>query len=90
MSIELENHRTLLNEAFGSALREARRTANLSQEALALQSGVDRTFVSMLERGIRQPTLATVWALCEALSVNPEVLIGRTARMMIRDENSPI
>lgn len=78
----MEKHRTAVAEAFGAALREARRKADLSQEALALESGVDRTFVSMLERGIRQPALATVFALCEGLSMSPGALVDRTARLM--------
>jgi transcriptional regulator with XRE-family HTH domain len=48
---------------------------------LALESGIDRTFVSMLERGVRQPALSTVFALSEVLSVSPGALIDRTAVM---------
>ncbi|HET8899173.1 MAG TPA: helix-turn-helix transcriptional regulator [Rhodanobacteraceae bacterium] len=68
--------------AFGKALREARRASGLSQERLALESGVDRTFVSMLERGIRQPALATVLALCTKLATSPGALIERTESLM--------
>jgi DNA polymerase V len=49
--------------------------AKLSQEELALESGLDRTYVSMLERGIKSPTLTTVVALAEALDVPPEFLV---------------
>jgi len=55
--------------AFGQVLRDRRLAAGLSQEKLALEAGVDRTFVSLLERGGRQPTLSTLWRLAEALSV---------------------
>lgn len=48
----------------------------LSQERLALESGVDRTFVSMLERGIRQPSLSTIFALCEPLEKKPYDLVA--------------
>ena len=78
----MEKHRTTVAKAFGAALREARRAAELSQEALALESGVDRTFVSMLERGVRQPALATVFALCEGLAISPGALVDRTARIV--------
>jgi transcriptional regulator with XRE-family HTH domain len=51
--------------------------ADLSQEKLALEAGVDRTFISPLERGGRQPTLATLWRLAAALGVAPsELIIG--------------
>lgn len=80
----MEEHRTTVAVAFGEALREARRKAGLSQESLALDSGVDRTFVSMLERGVRQPALATVFALCDGLAISPGVLLDRTASLMRR------
>lgn len=80
----MEKHRTTVAVAFGAALREARRKAKLSQEMLALESGVDRTFVSMLERGVRQPALATMFALCDGLATSPSALIERTVTLMRR------
>ena len=62
--------------AFGRVLRERRLEAGLSQEKLALDAGVDRTFVSLLERGGRQPTLATLWRLAGALGVAPSELVS--------------
>ena len=62
--------------AFGRVLRERRLAAGLSQEKLALEAEVDRTFVSLLERGGRQPTLATLWRLAEALGLTPTELIA--------------
>ena len=64
-----------LARTFGLVLRERRLAAGLSQEKLALEADVDRTFVSLLERGGRQPTLATLWRLAAALSVSPSELI---------------
>jgi transcriptional regulator with XRE-family HTH domain len=66
--------------AFGRILREQRRTAGLSQEALALTAEVDRTFVSQMERGIRQPTLTTLWKLADALKVKPSVFVQKMER----------
>ena len=62
--------------AFGRVLRERRLAAGLSQEKLALEADVDRTFVSLLERGGRQPTLTTLWRLAEALGVMPSDLVA--------------
>lgn len=45
--------------AFGRVLREQPLTRGLSQEALAMEAGVDRTFVSQLERGVREPPTNT-------------------------------
>ncbi len=67
--------------AFGRVLRDQRGTRRLSQEELALGAGVDRTFVSQMERGIRQPTLTTLWKLAAALGVSPTTLVARFERL---------
>lgn len=68
--------------AFGRVLREQREARDLSQEALALKADVDRTFVSQIERGIRQPTLTTLYKLALALDVHPSTLIARVERLL--------
>src|ERR1700741_3068900 len=68
--------------AFGRVLREQRETRGISQEDLALSADVDRSFVSQMERGIRQPTLTTLVKLCKALGVQPSTLIGRMERLL--------
>lgn len=65
-------------EAFGRVLRDARNDAGFSQEKLAFESGIDRTFVSMLERGVRQPSLTTIFQLCKALEIPPEKVVALT------------
>ena len=65
-----------LESAFGNVLREKRRERKLSQEKLALEAGVDRTFISFLERGMRQPTLKTLFALAGALDTSPSELVA--------------
>ncbi len=66
-----------LRAAFGRLLRELREERGLSQSQLALDSGLDQTFVSLLERGRRQPSLITMFALCDALDVAPETVVRR-------------
>jgi transcriptional regulator with XRE-family HTH domain len=68
--------------AFGQVLRTQRERCGLSQEALALKANVDRTFVSQIERGIRQPTLTTLVKLARALDILPSKLIHRTERSL--------
>ena len=46
-----------LAKAFGVVLRELRKEAGLTQEQLALEADLRRTFVSLLELGQQQPTL---------------------------------
>ena len=72
-----------LSLAFGEALRRARKRANISQEKLALDAGLDRTFISGLERGVRQPTLNTLFMLSRSLDVAPHVLVERTQVLLL-------
>lgn len=62
-------------QAFGVILRRHRKAANLSQEQLALQCDLDRTYIGMLERAERQPSLTTVFAICEVLNIKPSTFI---------------
>ena len=68
-----------LPEAFGKILREYRTKAGYSQEGLADLAGCDRTFIGMLERGQRQPTLDTLFRIATALEVSPATLVARTS-----------
>ncbi|WP_317623098.1 helix-turn-helix domain-containing protein [Thiohalomonas denitrificans] len=65
-----------LETAFGQVLRARRIECKLSQERLALEAGVDRTFISFLERGLRQPSLRSLFALAEALDTSPAKLVA--------------
>ncbi|SEJ00906.1 DNA-binding transcriptional regulator, XRE-family HTH domain [Alkalibacterium gilvum] len=60
-----------LEQAFGSVLRKKRLEKNYTQEALAHSCKVDRTFIGLLERSKRQPTITTIFKLCKALDVKP-------------------
>lgn len=48
---------------------------SVSQEELAFRAGVDRTFVSRIERGIRQPTITTIFLLSQALELPASELV---------------
>ena len=61
--------------AFGHVIRELRNQQNISQEKLALISDMDRTFISLLERGLRQPSLKSILRLSESLKIRPGELI---------------
>ena len=70
-----------LEVAFGQVLRELRKKRGLSQERLALEAGIDRTFVSLLERGLRQPTLRTMFTLGRTLGVKPDEIVARVQQL---------
>jgi transcriptional regulator with XRE-family HTH domain len=63
--------------AFGERLRELRAARELSQEALAFEAGLDRTYVSSVERGKRNVSLITIHRLAAALDVGPDELLRR-------------
>jgi ribosome-binding protein aMBF1 (putative translation factor) len=66
--------------AFAQVLRMARRERGFSQEKLAACADLDRTYPSLLERGLRHPTLAMLLRLSRALAVEPAELVNRTVR----------
>lgn len=63
-------------KAFGATLRELRKQAKINQEALAHASGVDRTYISLLERGLRQPSLKSIFNISAALGIRPSEMIA--------------
>ncbi len=65
----------LPNEAFGLVLRNLRKERELSQEELAWEAGIQRNYVSLIERGINQPTITTIFKLAAALKIKPFQLI---------------
>jgi transcriptional regulator with XRE-family HTH domain len=55
--------------SFGAALKRERRRAHVTQAALAERSGLHPTTVSMIERGLRQPSLGVAFRLSRALGL---------------------
>lgn len=53
-----------------------RKALNMSQEKLALQAGVDRTYVSQLERGIANPSISILCRIAEILQCNMQDLVS--------------
>lgn len=70
----MEN-RTQILESFGKKLQKLRMDRNLTQEKLAEIAGFDRTYISLLERGIRNPSLVNIFRLAKALNVTPDKLL---------------
>lgn len=58
-------------------LKRLRRERGWSQEHLAFESGLHRTYISGLERGVRNPTVTVLDRLAETLGVGPEELVKR-------------
>jgi len=69
-----------LREVFARNLRKYRVDAGLSQEALAADAGVDRTYVSALERSIYSASVDMIERLASVLDVEPSKLLERPIR----------
>ncbi len=64
-----------LNRAFGRVLKSHREQAGISQEKLAFSAGLHPTYISQLERGLKSPSLQTLFNLASALSIKPSELV---------------
>jgi transcriptional regulator with XRE-family HTH domain len=65
-----------IREVFGANVRRYRLAARLSQEAVAERMGVDRAYISGIERGRQNATLLTIWQASQALKVRPVDLLN--------------
>ncbi len=62
--------------AFGKVLRRLRLEAGLTQEQVGFEAELRRTYVSILELGQQQPSLATILKLAKALDQTGQALVG--------------
>lgn len=70
--------RSPAHAAFGDAIRSIRKRRNISQESLALRCDLDRTYVSGIERGVRNPSLTNILKIAAALDVSAADLFACT------------
>lgn len=73
-----------ISKAFGAILRRNREEKGYSQEELALNCGLDRTFISLLERGLRQPSISTVFNLAAQLGLSANEFVRQVERYQKR------
>jgi transcriptional regulator with XRE-family HTH domain len=70
--------------AFGLVLRAVRTGKGISQEQIAEDADMDRTYPSLLERGRRSPNLRMLINLAHALGVEPALLVAMTVTRLGR------
>ena len=59
---------------FGNAVKNRRKDINMSQEELAYKSGIHRTYISFIERGLRNPSLLIIFKISRILKIKlPEL-----------------
>jgi transcriptional regulator with XRE-family HTH domain len=68
-----------------AALRALREAADLTQEELAFRAGLDRTYVSGIERNRRNPSLRSLQRLVQAMGISLDVLFVRARRIAERE-----
>lgn len=61
--------------AFGEVLRERRLEQGLSQEGLALEAGIERNYVSLLERGKNSASVRMIFKICAVLDTTPSAFL---------------
>jgi transcriptional regulator with XRE-family HTH domain len=74
--------------ALGRAVRDLRGRRGISQEELALRSGVHRTYLGGIERGHRNPSYTNLRRIADALSVRPSELVMRAEELEEADTKS--
>ncbi|MDE1902129.1 MAG: helix-turn-helix transcriptional regulator [Alphaproteobacteria bacterium] len=69
-----------LHDIFCANLRHYRHAAGLSQEQLAHEADINRTYISKLEKGISQPGLEIIGKIADVLGVEAHLLLKPSAR----------
>lgn len=71
--------------ALGCLVRQRRTELGLSQEELGLRANLDRTYISGIERGVRNPSLTALVSLASGLNIDVSNLLNS---LEIKAENS--
>jgi transcriptional regulator with XRE-family HTH domain len=85
MSGAMQNRREDLSSAFARVLERHRTTKKLSRETLAERAGLHQTYIGLIERGLRNPSLDASDAIAEALGTKLSNLVAEAER----DRNEP-
>ena len=71
-----------LSKALSLILKYNRHKVGLSQEELAYKCNLDRTYISLLERGKRNPTLNVLFGISSALNLSTSEFVKQIEDMM--------
>lgn len=64
-----------LNRTVGKVIANSRREADLTQEALAFECDLHPTYISQIERGLKSPTIGTLFLIAKALKRSPSSIL---------------
>lgn len=72
-------------ELIGKVIQDLRRSKGMSQEVLSGFAGLDRTHYSKIERGLRSPTIETLFKIARALDMKPHELMLEIEKRVVDD-----
>ena len=70
---------------FGKVLRQVRKDKKISQEKLALEADLDRSYVSKMETGVYQPSISTIIAIAQILEIRAGLLLDMVEEELARN-----
>jgi transcriptional regulator with XRE-family HTH domain len=73
-----------LSDAFASVVKKHREAKKFSRAALAEKAGLHQTYIGLLERGERSPSLDTAKAIAGALGISLAKMIDESERVQIK------
>ncbi|MEK3910652.1 helix-turn-helix domain-containing protein [Paenibacillus sp. FSL H7-0331] len=71
----MSNKNAAIKGIIGKVIKSLRIKKSLSQEDLAFSCDVDRSYISMVERGLHEPSISKIFEICAGLSVKPSQFI---------------
>lgn len=71
-------------KVFGKAAQDRRLEAGMSQETLSFETGLERSYISRLERGLSQPTLLALLKLAKGLGCDSGELVASAEKAFRR------
>ena len=74
----------------GLVIRRYRKEKKMSQELISGFAGLDRTHYRKIERGLRLPTLDTLFKIAAALEVPPDKLVGAIDEELQKNQKDPL
>jgi transcriptional regulator with XRE-family HTH domain len=72
-----------IEKATGQELRFCRENKGFSQEKLGFEADLHRTYISIIERGLKSPTISTTVRLCAALEITPDEFLKHVMQRVV-------
>jgi len=67
----LNNQQPVIKQIIGKIVKSIRIKQGMSQEDLAFECNVDRSYISMIEVGRNEPSVSKIFEICEGLKIKP-------------------